>query len=98
MKYLVGIDEAGRGPLAGPVAVGVALVKQGFDWSQFGRLRDSKKMTALARERFFKQKTAYEISRSDWSSDVCSSDLPHHRSPRYRHSYDTRNGACASAP
>src|ERR1044071_5124873 len=24
---------------------------------------------------FFKQKTAYEISTSDWSSDVCSSDL-----------------------
>eukprot|EP01045_Picozoa_sp_COSAG04_P061669 COSAG04_NODE_31797_length_255_cov_0.480769_1_plen_40_part_01 len=24
--------------------------------------------------RFFKQKTAYEILRSDWSSDVCSSD------------------------
>ena len=23
----------------------------------------------------FKQKTAYEILRSDWSSDVCSSDL-----------------------
>src|SRR6056300_1309594 len=23
---------------------------------------------------FFKQKTAYEISESDWSSDVCSSD------------------------
>jgi len=25
---------------------------------------------------FFKQKTAYEISDCDWSSDVCSSDLP----------------------
>jgi len=25
---------------------------------------------------FFKQKTAYEISCCDWSSDVCSSDLP----------------------
>src|SRR5213075_1211749 len=25
---------------------------------------------------FFKQKTAYEITRRDWSSDVCSSDLP----------------------
>src|SRR5213594_1918935 len=25
---------------------------------------------------FFKQKTAYEISVRDWSSDVCSSDLP----------------------
>src|SRR3546814_13667080 len=26
---------------------------------------------------FFKQKTAYEIRISDWSSDVCSSDLDH---------------------
>src|SRR3546814_3171657 len=25
---------------------------------------------------FFKQKTAYEIRIMDWSSDVCSSDLP----------------------
>src|SRR5216117_4182619 len=24
---------------------------------------------------FFKQKTAYEIRKGDWSSDVCSSDL-----------------------
>src|SRR3546814_15853765 len=41
---------------------------------------------------FFKQKTAYEMRISDWSSDVCSSDLatlpdrgraerPHHRQP-----------------
>src|SRR3546814_6047178 len=32
---------------------------------------------------FFKQKTAYEMRISDWSSDVCSSDLgvsPHPRS------------------
>src|SRR3546814_4396714 len=28
---------------------------------------------------FFKQKTAYEMRISDWSSDVCSSDL--HRQP-----------------
>src|SRR3546814_15812021 len=26
---------------------------------------------------FFKQKTAYELRISDWSSDVCSSDLRH---------------------
>src|SRR3546814_2716160 len=26
---------------------------------------------------FFKQKTAYEMRISDWSSDVCSSDLTH---------------------
>src|SRR3546814_828799 len=28
---------------------------------------------------FFKQKTAYEMRISDWSSDVCSSDLQHQR-------------------
>src|SRR3546814_1761473 len=28
---------------------------------------------------FFKQKTAYEMRISDWSSDVCSSDLFHDR-------------------
>src|SRR3546814_9671235 len=27
---------------------------------------------------FFKQKTAYEMRISDWSSDVCSSDLADH--------------------
>src|SRR3546814_2017561 len=30
---------------------------------------------------FFKQKTAYEMRISDWSSDVCSSDLPTGTSP-----------------
>src|SRR3546814_12485654 len=31
----------------------------------------------LSRVFFFKQKTAYEMRISDWSSDVCSSDLQH---------------------
>src|SRR3546814_5165832 len=30
----------------------------------------------------FKQKTAYEMRISDWSSDVCSSDLPDRNIPR----------------
>src|SRR5216117_3020448 len=33
---------------------------------------------------FFKQKTAYEIRKGDWSSDVCSSDLPGARSAQSR--------------
>src|SRR3546814_4459352 len=32
-------------------------------------------MFSLASFFFFKQKTAYEMRISDWSSDVCSSDL-----------------------
>src|SRR3546814_8203808 len=35
----------------------------------------------------FKQKTAYEMRISDWSSDVCSSDLDH-----FRH-YTRKRGA-----
>src|SRR3546814_6608899 len=31
---------------------------------------------------FFKQKTAYEMRISDWSSDVCSSDLAYHGLPK----------------
>src|SRR3546814_2254937 len=33
---------------------------------------------------FFKQKTAYEMRISDWSSDVCSSDLLDSRETRFR--------------
>src|SRR3546814_9977929 len=33
---------------------------------------------------FFKQKTAYEMRISDWSSDVCSSDLERSRRTRHR--------------
>src|SRR3546814_19167446 len=39
---------------------------------------------------FFKQKTAYEVRISDWSSDVCSSDL--HRQ-RAQHRPHARRGA-----
>src|SRR3546814_1162186 len=53
---------------------------------------------------FFKQKTAYEMRISDWSSDVCSSDL---RTPGAdaadRHGSGDRRGAggsggCRGAP
>src|SRR3546814_5885150 len=34
---------------------------------------------------FFKQKTAYEMRISDWSSDVCSSDLMRSMATRRQH-------------
>src|SRR3546814_4541354 len=40
---------------------------------------------------FFKQKTAYEMRISDWSSDVCSSDLRQSGEGRYA---DLRRDAC----
>src|SRR3546814_15501297 len=39
---------------------------------------------------FFKQKAAYELRISDWSSDVCSSDLPDHSSGSPLHPFERR--------
>lgn len=53
MKYLVGIDEAGRGPLAGPVAVGVVKITFDFDWALIPGVNDSKKLSEKKREEIF---------------------------------------------
>lgn len=53
--YIVGVDEAGRGPLAGPVAVGVAVVPRGFDWRQVPGVGDSKKVSAENRKAIFRR-------------------------------------------
>lgn len=50
---LVGIDEAGRGPLAGPVAVGAVLLPAGFDMRLVSGVRDSKQLTERAREEWY---------------------------------------------
>lgn len=58
-KYIVGVDEVGRGPIAGPVAVG-ALVFEVGEYARYkrGRLRlprgtDSKKLSPQERETWF---------------------------------------------
>lgn len=56
MKYLVGIDEAGRGPLAGPVSVGVVKTPGNFDWaSKLPGITDSKALSPEKREALFRQ-------------------------------------------
>ena len=58
IDHEIGIDEAGRGPLAGPVAVGVASFKT-KDKRRLKRVfkkirgKDSKKLTATDREKWF---------------------------------------------
>jgi ribonuclease HII len=53
MKCVIGIDEAGRGPLAGPVSVGVVMVPQGFDWNLIPGVNDSKKLSEKKREEIY---------------------------------------------
>ncbi len=47
--YIIGIDEAGRGPLAGPVSVGLCIVPSDFDFAVFTNLKDSKKLSEKRR-------------------------------------------------
>ena len=54
-KYLIGVDEVGRGPLAGPVGLGVVAVaeERAADFARlFDGVRDSKQLTAESRERW----------------------------------------------
>ena len=53
MRYIIGIDEVGRGPLAGPIVVAAALIPAGWRPRRSGErtdLRDSKALTASQRE------------------------------------------------
>jgi ribonuclease HII len=49
-RVIAGIDEAGRGPLAGPVVSAAVVLPENFD---VPGLTDSKKLTAAARDRFY---------------------------------------------
>ncbi|HDY73154.1 MAG TPA: ribonuclease HII [Candidatus Jorgensenbacteria bacterium] len=53
--FIIGVDEAGRGPLAGPLVVAAVAVPRHvqFRHKAGGALRDSKQMTPLQRERWF---------------------------------------------
>ena len=46
MGYIIGVDEVGRGPLAGPVVAGAVVLT-----TEISGLADSKRLTARARQR-----------------------------------------------
>lgn len=50
IKLIAGIDEAGRGPLAGPVVVGIVIMSQD---SMIEGINDSKKVSEKKRERLY---------------------------------------------
>jgi len=73
-KYVVGIDEAGRGPLAGPVVAAAVYVPKhfsGFEDSKVA-IRDSKEMSEEDRERAFESITKHP--ELDYAFHVCDHD------------------------
>ena len=61
IDLVAGVDEAGRGPLAGPVVVAAVILPPTYD---LACLDDSKRLTALKRERLLPQIEAQAIA---WS-------------------------------
>lgn len=73
---LAGVDEAGRGCLAGPVVAGAvtmsAEVVERLYAGEFAELTDSKQLTAARREAFFGQLTA--LPEVAWATGLCSAE------------------------
>ena len=72
VKQLIGIDEVGRGAIAGPVAVGVSLIEPRTletPWPE--QLRDSKLMTEKQREANFEPVAAWV---SQWAVGMSSAE------------------------
>lgn len=67
-SIVAGLDEAGRGPLAGPVVAGAVILSDDFDTSL---LNDSKKLTEKKRERLY---TDITESNCYWAIGLCTVD------------------------
>jgi len=52
MKLIAGVDEAGRGPLAGPVVAAAAVFAERYSHPE---IKDSKQLSAKIRERLFEE-------------------------------------------
>lgn len=59
MDYIAGVDEAGRGPLAGPVVAAAVILPSSF---HLVGLNDSKQITENERQMFYEKITAEAIS------------------------------------
>jgi len=69
-KNVIGIDEAGRGPLAGPLVVGAVLIKLSGRRVLKG-IKDSKKLSSDQREKWFKiLKDEFECHTASVSAEV----------------------------
>lgn len=64
-RIVVGIDEAGRGPLAGPVSVAAVILPPDFDHDL---LNDSKQLTEKRRERLYEEISTREDIR--WHAEM----------------------------
>jgi ribonuclease HII len=70
-KFVVGLDEAGRGPLAGPVVAGAVLIKgNNLNLKFFDGINDSKKLSEKQKNFFYEVLTNCEYI--EWGVGIVS--------------------------
>lgn len=80
-EYLIGIDEAGRGPLAGPVAIGTSCIlkqnsKKIFSILKKAGLNDSKQVKESNREKLYKLLLQFKKEKIlDFEVSLISADI-----------------------
>jgi len=63
IKYIAGVDEAGRGPCAGPLVVAAVILKDPLS-SALKDVKDSKQLTSLQRDQLFELVKSNSLSYS----------------------------------
>src|SRR3989344_9403289 len=69
-RYIIGVDEVGRGPLAGPVTVGAVAAKGRFNFLR--GIKDSKKLSARQREEWAQKIKIYNLKHEAFSFSLAS--------------------------
>jgi len=76
VKFVAGLDEAGRGPLAGPVVAGAVIIKN-YDPKIFAKdfegINDSKKVSEKQRDVFYKILTSHK--NIEWGVGIVSEKI-----------------------
>lgn len=76
LRFIVGVDEAGRGPLAGSVSVGAVVVPYDTKHPLFKIAKDSKLLTEKKREEIYKEiKKAEKDGTLGYAVSLISSEI-----------------------
>lgn len=70
-KNVVGIDEVGRGPAAGPVVAAAIFIPLEFTVNFLGRVKDSKKLSVKKREELYTEL----IKKCDYGVGSCDNEV-----------------------
>lgn len=92
LRYVAGVDEAGRGPLAGPVVAAAVVFKPS---THIEGVQDSKALSPAIREELYERITAEAVSYAVGIVDHCVIDAINILQATYRAMHEAlRNLAC----